>query len=112
MNEEYNVGSPHAKRDSYNSPIFVPNGDSGGVYELRKDCHRRKRTFGARSTAKRKRVLNKLRSKEKREKSGLELHPQRLGCDEVHTNWKRIVILGECLSESGQKDAKNNMAYT
>lgn len=81
MNEEYNVGSPHAKCDSYNGPILVPNGDSGGVYELRKDCHRRKRTFEERSKAKSKRGLGKLRSKEKGEKMGLELHLQRLGCD-------------------------------
>jgi hypothetical protein len=29
LNEEYNVGSPHTSRDSYNNPILVPNGDSG-----------------------------------------------------------------------------------
>jgi hypothetical protein len=82
LNEEYNVGSPHAKRDSYNSPIPVPNGNSGGVYELHKDCHKRKRTFEARSTAKRKRGLGKLRSREKEKKKGFrELHPQRLGYD-------------------------------
>jgi hypothetical protein len=72
LNEEYNVGSPHAKRDSYDNPILVPNGDSGGVYEFRKDCPRKKRTFGVRSTAKRKRVLNKLRSKEKEKKNGAQ----------------------------------------
>lgn len=94
MNEEYNVGSPHAKRDGYNNPMFVPNGDSGGVYEFRRDCHRRKRTFEARSTAKMRRGLGKLRPREKGKKRGLELHPQRLGCDRVHTNWEPIVILG------------------
>jgi hypothetical protein len=93
LNEEYNVGSPHASRDSYDNPILVPNGDSG-VYEFRKDCHRRKRTFEAQSKAKRKRWLGKLGSREKEKRRGLEFHPQRLGCDGVHTNWKRIVILG------------------
>jgi hypothetical protein len=94
LNEEYNVGSPHAKCDSYDSPILVPNGDSGGVYEFRKDCHRRKRTFEVRSKARSKRGLGKLRPREKGEKTSLELHPQRLGCDGVHTNWEPMVILG------------------
>jgi hypothetical protein len=40
-----------------------------------------------------KRWLGKLRPREKGEKRGLELHPQRLVCDGAHTNWEPIVIL-------------------
>jgi hypothetical protein len=71
LNEEYNVDSPHASRGSHDNPFPFPNGDSGGVYEFRKGCHRRKRTFEARSTAKRKRGLGKLKPREKGEEGGL-----------------------------------------
>ena len=65
LNEKYDVGSPHTSRDSYNNPILVPNGDSGGVYKFHKGCRRRKRTFEVQSTAKMRRGPGKLRPREK-----------------------------------------------
>ena len=36
LNEKYNVGSPRTSRNAYNNLIVVPNGDSGGIYEVRR----------------------------------------------------------------------------
>jgi hypothetical protein len=65
LNEEYDVGPPYAGRNSYYSPILIPNSDSGGLNKLRKSCPRRIHTHEARSTAKRQRGPGEKRSWEK-----------------------------------------------
>lgn len=74
LNEEYNVGSPHTSRNNHNNLIFVPNGDSGDVYEFRtsKGCHKRKHTFEARSRTRSKRGPSRLRPMEKGKKNGVK----------------------------------------
>jgi hypothetical protein len=79
LNEEYNVGSPHTSRNNHNNLIFVPNGDSGDVYEFRKGYHRRKHTFEARSRTRSKRGPSRLRPMEKGEKTGLKALFSKIG---------------------------------
>ena len=113
MSEECNVGNPHASRDSYNNPFIFPNGDSGGVYEFRKGCHRRKRTFEARSTMKTRRGLGKLEPGEKGKNPGLRASSSKIGVRRGAYKLGNHRNLGNMrLSEGGLKDAGSNMAHT
>ena len=112
LNEEANFGSPRASRNNYNDHILVPNGNSGGVYELRKSCHARKRTFEERSTAKRKRGLDKLRPRKKGKKNGAKSFILIDWVGRVHTNWETIVILGTWFIRGRAEGCEDNMAHT
>jgi hypothetical protein len=73
LNEERNVDPPYTSRESNNDLFPVPDGDSDGLYKLRRGYPRRICTCEAPSTEKRRRGPSKQRSGAKVIERGQEI---------------------------------------
>ena len=89
LNEEPNVGHPHASRDCYDELVPIPNGDAGdclGKVVILPQKRRTGRTCGAQSKATRQQRPRTQRSKSTNKRSFLRLNVS----GGILTNWKTV----------------------